>query len=339
MTGPTRRTVALGIGALLAGTALPRPLRAAPAFAAPARIGSAVEAGGSVFGTYWRVLAAGSASLSHGSLHDLATEAFEVIDRAMSPFLMSSELSRINRSDDSGPIALGAELCTVTAAALRVAAASKGAFDPTVGPMVARAGFGPIHGGGAPDWTGLALTLDGLIRNRADLTLDLCGIAKGRAIDRLGQRLAALGVRDWLIDLGGELRVSGRHPAGRDWRTAITRPFGSEGEAIAALWLRDQAIATSGVGEQSYRLADGSRGSHLIDPATGDPIRSGLLSVSVIAPTAMEADAWATALAVMGPDTGAAFAQGRDLSACFLRDTTEGPSVRMTGGFAAHLLA
>ena len=174
-------------------------------------------------------------------------------------------------------------------AALDLVAATAGAFDPTVGPLVARYGFGPIHQGSAGLGPSLAAGDGHLTKAEDGVTLDLCGIAKGHALDRVADVLADAGQRNFLIDVGGELLARGRHPSGRPWQAAVEDPRTDATGAAAILALDNMAIATSGTRWNSYVLG-GRTISHMIDPTSGEPVRGTLASVSVLATTAMEAD-------------------------------------------------
>lgn len=266
---------------------------------------------GRAFGTTWSVL------LPRAGGDDLAQaipQILERIDHAMSPFRSDSELSAFNRAP-SGAVAVGADFARVTAEALRIAAISHGAFDPTIGPLVGRYGFSPIRGERKGDFTGLSTTPTTIAKTDASLSLDLCGIAKGYALDALAEHLRAQGREDFLIDIGGELLASGRNPQGDPWHLGIADPL--RGGIHTKLTATNLAIATSGDAVNAYEIA-GRRYSHTIDPATEEPIRNALASVSVIHGSAMSADAFATALLVLGPEAGPAWADTNDLPALFL---------------------
>jgi thiamine biosynthesis lipoprotein len=267
----------------------------------------------------------------------LAAEVVAQVDRAMSPWNPASELARFNAHDGTDPVTVSGALAHVAGAALESARETAGAFDPTVGPIVGLHGFGPIRTGADPDWRGVSVEPGTLAKARASLTLDLCAIAKGYAIDAIGERLNEAGIHDWLVDLGGELRAQGGHPSGRPWRAAVARPLATDGEALAAVRLGGSAVATSGVAEHSY-VAGGQRASHLVDPYTKRPIRNRILSVSVLADTAMRADALATALAVMGPERGSAFARTRRIDAMFVTGAVGDETIIFTGHFPAHVI-
>ena len=322
---PTRRSF-LGLGAGLCGSALLRPLP-----------GSAAELEtleGWAFGTSWSIVGPSGAGLD--KIGQRIERLFDVIDRQMSPWRPDSTISRFNAAG-AGALSVETELIEVTACALDLAELSGGAFDPTVGPLVARWGFGPITGGGAPDWRGLSVGSGSIGKDRGDLTLDLCGIAKGRALDLAAGIARDAGLDDLLLDLGGELKAIGRHPSGRSWHVAVQ---GTGHGAIPSAILRlpaGMSVATSGSGEQSYTL--GGRGyGHIIDPAARAPARPELRSVTVLADDAMIADGWATALFAAGEIAGPELARTQGISALFTGGDASVSRLTVTGAMGAALL-
>jgi len=318
----TRRALLSGAGALAACALLPIPSARA-----------ARSLGGLAFGTYWRAVLppeadAGAVSAAIGGV-------VRMIDGAMSPYLPGSELSRFNRFDGTDWVAASAPVCEVTRAALAVAGVSGGAFEPTVGPLVHQFGFGPITGDTAGGFADLEVR-DGAIRKRrGGLTLDLCGLAKGHALDRMMAAVAALGVEDFLVELGGEVAARGHHPSGRAWQIAIERPgIGAGVQRVCRL--DGLCAATSGDGAQFYEFG-GRRYGHIIDPATGEPVQGDVASVTVLAPVAMEADAWATALMALPADRAIEFSEAQGLRALFLLRAGDGFIEHSVGGFADHL--
>ncbi len=240
----------------------------------------------------------------------------ERINAAMSTYLPESELSRFNtgRSDDW--FAVSSETAHVVQAALDLSAATDGAFDPTVGPLVDLWGFGPtLTAGALPDdaaiaaaqarvgWRHLSVRLDPPALRKAlpDLAVDLSAIAKGYAVDEVAALLEGAGVVDYLVDVGGELRVRGHNANDRPWGVAIEQPRPGGRAVQRVVRLSSGAVATSGDYRNYYEI-DGRRYSHEIDPATGRPVRHALASVTVLAATAMNADALATAYMVLGPE-------------------------------------
>jgi thiamine biosynthesis lipoprotein len=251
-------------------------------------------------------------------------------DATMSPYLRDSELARFNRFTGARRFPASDDLRRVAADALRIAEMSDGAFDPTVGPLVRRYGFGPISGM-AGGFRGLSVDVAGIAKADSGLTLDLCGIAKGHALDRIVARLEVTGVRRALVELGGETRAIGSHPDGRPWLVGVERPGSDALELQRIVRPGRLALATSGTRPNGF-AARGVQVSHVIDPRSGRPV-PGTPSVTVAAATACEADAWATALLVLGHEEGPDVAERLGLAALLLMP--DGGALRevMTGGF------
>lgn len=269
---------------------------------------------GQAFGTTWSLL--GPPGTGLGSARGVIESLFAEVDRTFSPWRADSTLTRSNAGGAATPTRNG-DLARVTAAALGIAGQSDGAFDPTVGPLVARWGFGPIHEGGPHDWRALTVARETVRKARDDLTLDLCGIAKGWALDRVAERIEAQGIDSFLFELGGEVLARGRHPDGRAWRVAVDIPAMVPGGPPAIRLPSGAAVATSGQAAQGYRLGDRLYG-HIIDTGTAEPASGTLRSVSVVAEDAMSADAWSTALFAAGAKAGPSLARSKGLAALFL---------------------
>lgn len=320
----TRRGLLAGTAGLL-GMALASPVWA--------RIGDAQAVESRAFGTYWLLRLAGEVDPVP------VTAAIEAvvarIDAAMSPYRADSEISRFNRLE-GGELAASPALCAVAGEGLRLARLSAGAFDPTVGPLVHRYGFGPIEGGRAR-FEELSVGAASIGKSRAGVTMDLCGIAKGYALDQMIDAVVGLGVTDAMIELGGEVRAIGRHPTGRAWQVAVEDPrVGSTG-LLHVLDPAGWALATSGDRAQSYGLGS-KRYGHIIDPRRDGPARGDIASVTVLAPTAMEADGLATALAVLGPEAGVALCERLGRPALFALHEGEGLRQIMAADFARFML-
>lgn len=250
------------------------------------------------------------------------------VNRQMSTYDPGSEVSRFNRLPVGVSMAVSAQTVEVVAAARRVAEQSAGAFDPSVAPLVALWGFGADPADPPPTETELqaaAETVDHRrieyrhappsLRKLAPVTLDLSAIAKGYAVDRLATLLDASGCGAYLVELGGEIRAKGSAPGGGAWRVGVDAPTGTG--FVSTIALPGGGLATSGDYRQ-YRELDGARLSHVIDPRTGHPIRHEVASVTVVTDQAMFADAYATALLVMGEDEGRRFAEENRLAALFI---------------------
>ena len=284
------------------------------------------------------------------------TELIEVelaaINRAMSTYDPRSELSEFNRRQDLGWAPASRGLLEVLDSASRISASTQGAFDITVGPLVDLWGFGPQYRTQrVPNDAAIERVREsvghqhvqidpsaGAIRKRHSRTqIDLNAIAPGYGVDRVAMVLDRQGIGDYLVEIGGEFRARGSTAAGRPWRVAIERPVEGQrllGEIVA---LDNRAIATSGTTKDFFEQ-DGRQYSHSIDPATARPVEHPPMAVSVVADTAMEADGWATALLVLGPERGYSLAQARGLAALLV--TASGPTfdVRITDSLRPHLL-
>jgi len=176
-----------------------------------------------------------------------------------------------------------------------------------------------------------------LRKRTAGAQLDFSAIAKGYAVDAIGSLLEQHGVRDYLAEIGGEVRGRGRRPDNGKWRVGIEKPSDhavSDRKILMVIELENAGLATSG-NYRNYQVQDGKKIAHIIDPATGYPAQNSLLSVSVIAPDVMTADAYATALMVMGLDEGLPFVEARkDLSAYFIAVGASGQFVEFrSSGF------
>ena len=318
-----RRFIALGGGGIAA--------LAMPCLARGASPLSFME--GEAFGTRWSIAAPAPTNLApmRSSIEAVLAD----IDLQMSPWRPDSFITRFN-SSPAGGLKAPADVATVAQAALSLADQSGGHFDPTVGPLVARWGFGPIAGGDQTGWRGLVAQSGELSKQRDGLTLDLCGIAKGYALDRMANVLEGAGHESFLIELGGELCARGVHPTGRSWQVAIEDPRPGASDPIEIVGLVGLAIATSGNRANGFDL-DGRCYSHIIDPVSREPVDSALASVSVIAPDAMIADGWATALMAAGAMAGPELANQTGVTALFLVNENGRLQRTMTGQFVHHL--
>jgi FAD:protein FMN transferase len=274
-------------------------------------------------------------SASVAAIAERALGAFGAVDARLSNWNPHSELSAVNAGLDVGPVELSAEAAVVITAALRIARESDGAFDPTVEPLVRLWGF---LGGTprVPDRTAIEsartrtgygyLRLAGdpltLVADRSGMRIDLGGIAKGHAVDLAHAILREAGIEHALVDLSGNMRALGHPPGRASWTLGVRDPDRRDGW-FARLRLYDDAVATSGNYEQ-FVDADGHRYGHVLDPRSGWPVE-GLDGVTVLAPTALLADAWATALLVQGPERARVTAAERgDLHVVLVQSASSG---------------
>lgn len=285
--------------------------------------------GGLAFGSSWRITLDGSVPLAR--LRPLVEGVIAEVDGQMSPYRAGSDLSVFNATPSRGWQSMPPALCHVAGEALRMATLTGGAFDPTVGPIVSRYGFGPIKGG-LGSFLGVDVQPRSLRKAAPGLTLDLCGIAKGYALDRITDALARAGVVDALAEVGGEVKALGRHPDGRPWSVAIADPRAKSFAVQRIVAPGRLALATSG--HASNGLSGPIATSHIIDPRRGRPTSADTLSVSVLAPTAMQADALATGLCALGSQEAVALARRLGIAALFVGKSND----VMTGRFSQHVL-
>jgi thiamine biosynthesis lipoprotein len=263
----------------------------------------------------------------HAGVEDI----LEAVNASMSTYRENSEISRFNRADADVWFPVSAAFAEVFGLAREISEASGGAYDVSVAPLVDLWGFGPAMGETVPSPEAIAAVLQRVGQSRLDfdpgqpairkpgpMSLDFSSIAKGYGVDQIAEWLETQGIADYLVEIGGEIRVAGINPHGRPWRIAVERPEPMQRAVMAAVTLTDAAIATSGDYRNFFEV-DGIRYSHTIDPRTGAPVRHELVSVTVVHPSAALADAWATALTVLGPERAYDVALEQNLAAYLIR--------------------
>lgn len=262
------------------------------------------------------------------------------VNHAMSTYQPDSELSRFNQLTDHQVVTLSQATRTVIEESIRLYHMTDGALDITVGPLVNLWGFGPkarphtIPSDEVIEQTRLQtgvqhiqLSDEGISKAIPDLYIDLSSIAKGYGVDAVADLLEKQGVRDYLVEIGGEMRLSGHKADGSDWRVAIEKPESMDRAVQQIISIGDNGIATSG-DYRNYYEENGVRYSHTIDPQTGKPIQHKLVSVTVVTPSCMTADGLATAINVMGFEKGKAFALEHNLAVLLIN--------RQDGQFEAY---
>jgi len=289
--------------------------------------------GGQTMGTTYSVkLVNVPTDLDQDTLAQELDGILETVNRRMSTYRPDSELSRYNAAAAEDWLAVSSDTRSVIDEALRVARLTGGAFDPTVGPVVDLWGFGAAGKGqhvpspediaAARETIGFAKveTRDApaqLTKLQDGVRLDLSGVAKGFAVDKLAAHLDAQGMTDYLVEVGGELRTGGHGPEGRPWRVGIEKPTMAPGDLQRIVDLERDALATSG----NYRIffeQDGRRYTHIVNPRNCRPVEHDLASATVVAATTMEADALSTSLLVLGPEAGMELAVEQDIAAFFV---------------------
>lgn len=302
--------------------------------------------GGETMGTTWSVRVVGGADTLMAAIQ----QRLDGLVAQMSHWVPTSQLCRYNRGAAGSWHGVGPEFFTVLQAALAVAEQSRGAFDPTAGALVDRWGFGASGPAAAlpgdAEIAALLAASPGPERVMLDpharrvlqpggAILDLSAIAKGFAVDDIAGLLRGQGHGDFLVEVGGELRGEGIKPDGQPWWVDLEVPSGAALGAVRVA-LHGLSAATSG----DYRRfveQGGQRLPHSIDPRTGRPIANGLASVTVLHADCMLADAYATALTVLGVDAGPALAADLDIAALFVVRTADGFAEKTTPAFAAML--
>lgn len=307
--------------------------------------------GGYTMGTTWQVKLSVAPSRDLHPLHAGIQAQLDAVVAQMSTWEAGSDISRFNRAAAGTALPLPALFAEVIDCALDIARRSDGAFDPTVGPLVALWGFGAhAHARRVPDPALLATTRarcgwqrlqwqHGHLLQPGALELDLSAIAKGFAVDLVSRWLRGNHIGAALVEVGGELHGYGRKPDGHPWRVLVEA--GPEEEAALAhpprvLALDNLAVATSG--DRFHQFShDGAHYSHTLDPRTGVPVSRAAAAVTVVARDAMHADGWATALTVMGMEEGLAFANAHALAARFITRTAHGIDEHLSTAFAGLL--
>ena len=273
-----------------------------------------------------------SSSFDLESVKQKVDQRLREINRMMSTYDPKSELSRFNQSQSADWFPVSNETAQVVAFALKVAADSQGAFDPTVGPAVNLWGFGPGKNRELPPseaeiaaalkqigYTKLQARKNppALKKSQSDLYVDLSAIAKGFGVDDISRLLEKLGFPNSMVEIGGEVRTRGSKPGNAPWRIGVEKPD-TQGRKLQEIFeLHDSALATSGDYRNFFERA-GVRYSHTINPATARPVQHHLATVSVMAEECLEADALATTLLVMGDRVGYDWSVKRNIAALFL---------------------
>ncbi|PZQ53485.1 MAG: thiamine biosynthesis protein ApbE [Phenylobacterium zucineum] len=317
--------------------------------AARPRAGRDLALQGPTMGVAWTLRARAPAGLSDAVIAEAVQAACDVVVAEMSTWEPASDLCRFNRAPPGTWSPAGRHLLTVLKAAIGVASQSGGAFDPTIAALVDLWGFGPpgavdrappaeaIDAARSAGWRGLRLDEDcGRLFQPGGVALDLSGIAKGYGVDLAAQALSRLGLRDFLIEIGGELRGEGVKGDGEPWWVEIERPPKADPtEDAMIVALHGLSIASSGDWRRCF-TADGRLYSHTVDPRTGAPVDERIAAVTVIHPDCMMADAFCTALVVLG-DEAEAFAERHELATLIVRRGEAGLSEHVSPALARML--
>ena len=282
---------------------------------------------GNTMGTTYHVTAQfADKKISAEDLQAQIDARLESINLSMSTYKPDSEISQFNQMKVGEKLTVSDDFVKVYSVAKTIYDETDGAFDPTVSPLVDLWGFGGGSETGVdrkpPSDADIKKALtnvgfdkvvlkDNELSKTAAVTLDFSAVAKGYGVDQVAKLLHDQDINNFLVEVGGEIVTDGISPRAGPWRVAVTTPK-SLSNAISRIELKDAALATSG-NYRNYFDYEGVRYSHTINPKTGYPVEHRLSSVTVIQPTAAEADAYATALLVMGVEKGFNFAKEKEL--------------------------
>ena len=302
---------------------------------------------GETMGTTYRILI--DPAQPADSLSASISDRLDELEQRMSTWLPDSEISRFNKLESNEWFEVSADTARVVAEALRIAELSRGAFDPTVAPLIRLWHFdGEAEDFTIPSddsieaarehvgWQKLHVRMESSALRKDDpqLEINLSAIAKGDAVDEIARLIDAAGQTRYLVEIGGEMRARGRKSDGTQWQVGIEAPVAGERQLYRnqPLPLEDQSIATSG-DYRNFFVVDGQRYSHTIDPATGRPVTHTVTSVSVVAESCMTADALATAINVMGGARGNGLASVEGAQTLILRHEGDDLVETVTDGF------
>ena len=303
---------------------------------------------GPTMGTQFTVTVAAESEFDRESLRNQIYETLDDIDSRMSTYRANSELTQFNHARSTDWIRVSPELCGAVDRSLALSTLTRGAFDITVGKLVNLWGFGPDGSRHEPpadaDIAAARLTTGheklhadcdrlAMRKDHAELYIDLSAYAKGLAADDISALLDREGIANYLVEIGGDLRTRGHNANNVQWRVAIEKPDETGRTVAKIIHISDRSVATSG-DYRNFFESEEQRYSHTIDPRTGRPVTHNVASVTVLADSAAYADALATALMVLGPDDGLAFADEEGIAAYFLHREDNGIAERMSAPFS-----
>lgn len=273
-------------------------------------------------------------------MEDSIMQTLDQVSKSLSIFDSASLVSKINAGER---VLVDNKFMEVYEMSKRIHKESHGMFDPTVSPLITAWGFGPGHRPTADTvavdsilkFVGLDKTrlIDGvLIKDDPRIQFNFSAIAKGYGCDAVGEMFRRNGITDFMIEIGGEITLSGKSPSGQEWKISIDAPLeeseAPSHESFTILSLSDCGIATSG-NYRNFRKESGKRLAHTISPVTGYPLENEILSATIVAPNCMEADAIATACMASGADMSKKMVENLGVQALLIFND----SVWMTPGF------
>ncbi|MEX0351547.1 MAG: FAD:protein FMN transferase [Paracoccaceae bacterium] len=314
-----------------------------------------VRLSGETMGTTYNITVVGE-DLNEDAMAAAVTESLAATNAKMSNWDPNSEVSVFSASDDTQPVAVSPEFATVIAAANEVHTQSGGRFDVTLGPLIELWGFGPrkpedpvpsdeaiteaLEHVGQSNLLALDQDAGTVAKADAAVGINLAAIAKGYGVDAVASAIEGFGVENYMVEIGGDLVTRGENDKGEPWRIGIERPDAAVQAVELIVPVSNHGMATSG-DYRNFFEKDGVVYSHIIDPTTGRPITHRTTSVTVVADDAMTADAWATAMLVIGADEGMKIAEENKLAVFFIskaaKDGAEPYTVEQSSAFAEIL--
>ncbi|ORU90439.1 MAG: lipoprotein ApbE [Cycloclasticus sp. symbiont of Poecilosclerida sp. M] len=262
------------------------------------------------------------------------------VNQSFSSYIESSEVSELNRYKGLKAHVKSAAFLEQIMEAKRISELTDGAYDITIGPLVELWGFGPSFKADAVPtqeavsrekskvgYQKIQIDLESrqVTKGNPELTVDFSSIAKGYGVDQVADLIEAKGYGDYMVEIGGEMRLKGLNPEGIKWRIAVEKPVVNKRSIQRVINITNIGMATSG-GYRNFFIKEGVQYSHTIDPRTGYPVQHNLASVTVMAEKSMTADAWATAFMVLGDKKGYDLAIQNEIAALFL--VNDGSGVR-----------
>lgn len=286
---------------------------------------------GRVFGTLYAITYQYSENLQQEIEEEL-----QRFDASLNPFNQASIISRVNRNEE---VEIDKFFKTVFNRAQEISEETNGAFDGTIAPLANAWGFG-FKKGDWPDslmidslleltdYRRIAIANNKVVKEDPRIMISYSAIAKGFAVDVIARYLDSKGVKNYMVDIGGENVLKGLNPHGEPWRIGISKPIedvlAQNREILMRFQLTGRGVATSG-NYRNFYYKDGKKYAHTIDPRTGYPVQHTLLSATVVAKDCMTADALATAFMVMGREEAEAFARNYpEIGVCFIYSDEEG---------------
>jgi len=293
-----------------------------------------IELNGNALGTTWLVKVLPRKTIDHEDLKKSVSQRLAHYEKIFSHWRKDSDLSKFNSNKSTEPVEIHPDIHELLKHAQWMHQQTAGTFDPAIGQIVNLWGFGPdgrnrstipkdeevaevVHSSGMNQLE--ILPKHRVCKKHPDLKLDLSGSAKGEIIDQICELLERYGLQNYLVEIGGEIRAHGRGKKGKGWIVGLENGVKGK-DQLVSIALRNYAVATSG----TYRLQKPNpkakrNASHLLNPRTGKPVENNLIAVNAFAPTARDADAWATALMIMGLEKGMQKAKEMHLAVRFCK--------------------